>query len=263
MKIVVLGGTGVLGRHVTREAAQRGHLVRVVSRHAPRSLPDGARHIALDLAVRAGRQADAARAAALDAALTGADAVIDTVGGGRHVLVDGLRALLEEEARRGVGHHVTISIVGCDVVPMPYYRTKVQQEGVVTAGPVPWSVLRATQFHDLVARLLAAAGKLGLRPTGRILLQPVEPAALAPLLVDAAEQGPAGRLPDVGGPQVASLGELSALWARSGGGRRLAVPLPVGGKVGAALKSGGLCLEAGGRSVGADFGTWLAAAGTP
>jgi uncharacterized protein YbjT (DUF2867 family) len=264
MKIVVLGGTGTLGRHVVREAALRGHLVRVVSRHPPARLPEGARHIGLDVAVWDAESAGAASAheAALDAALSGADAVIDALGGGRRVLVEGMRRLLEEEKRRDIAHHVAISIVGCDLVPFSYYRLKVLQEKVVDSGPVPSSILRATQFHDLIARLMHASAAVGFRPSADIPLQPVDPAAVASLLVEAAEGAPAGRLADVGGPQVEKSGDLSEKWARLTGTRRFAMRMPVPGKMGAALRSGGLCLTHDGRRIGEDFATWLAAADT-
>jgi uncharacterized protein YbjT (DUF2867 family) len=77
----------------------------------------------------------------------------------RAVLVDGSRRLLEVERRVGVGHHACVSIVGIDAVPMAYYRVKVEQEQVVEGGGVPWTIVRCTQFHDLLGGLLAAAGR--------------------------------------------------------------------------------------------------------
>ena len=57
-----------------------------------------------------------------------------------------------------------ISIIGCDLVPMGYYRVKTEQEQVVKSGPVPWSIVAATQFHELAAMALAAAGKWRVLP---------------------------------------------------------------------------------------------------
>src|SRR5918997_539491 len=114
MNIAVPGGTGTLGRPVVAELVRRGHAVRVLSRTPPPRPPDGAEHHRVDLASGAG----------LREALGGVDAVVDaanTPGTGRKaapVLVEGTRRLLEAEARAGVGHHVAISIVGVDAVPL-------------------------------------------------------------------------------------------------------------------------------------------------
>ena len=80
------------------------------------------------------------------------------------VLVEGSRRLLAAEQEANVGHHVCVSIVGCDRVPMGYYKVKIDQEQVVQHGPVPWSIVQATQFHELVAAALAAAGSSGCCP---------------------------------------------------------------------------------------------------
>lgn len=256
MELVVLGGTGTLGREVVAEALARGHAVRVASRRMPSALPDGATHHRVDLS-RLSREPDAPALATL---LTGAEAVIDAVNGGRAVLVEGMAALLRAERAAGVGHHVAISIVGCDLVPFSYYELKARQEAVVAEGPVPWSLQRATQFHALARRLIEGFARVGLRPVSdRVPLQTVDPRAVAIGLVAAAEAGPAGRLTDVGGPAVASLRELSDLWAAHTGSRTLRLPVRIPGATGRAIATRALCLADGGRRVGDGFADWLAA----
>jgi uncharacterized protein YbjT (DUF2867 family) len=118
----------------------------------------------------------------LDQALDGVGSVVDAVnagGGAAHVLADGMRRLLDTEARAGVQHHVGISIVGCDRVNMSYYPVKTVQEGIVESGGVPWSLLRATQLHTLIESLFQAASRAYVRPTGRFLFQPVDPREVA------------------------------------------------------------------------------------
>ena len=122
MRIAVVGGTGTLGRQVTAELDRRGHEVRVLSRSS--------QQFPVDLASGQG----------LAGALAGCGVVIDASSAqrqARQVMVEGSARLLAAEEQAGVGHHVCISIVGCDRVSMGYYRVKVDQERVVTQGPVP------------------------------------------------------------------------------------------------------------------------------
>ncbi len=142
MTIAIVGGTGMLGRRVAAELEARGNQVRPLSRHAP--------EYRVDLATGDG----------LGPALAGCDVVVDASNSSARkpagILVDGSRRLLEAEAAAGVKHHVCVSIVGCDQVPMGYYRAKSDQERVVGQGVVPWSIVRSTQSHELV----------GIPPTG-------------------------------------------------------------------------------------------------
>ncbi|MDW5598747.1 NAD(P)H-binding protein, partial [Conexibacter stalactiti] len=258
MNVAVIGGTGVLGRLVAAELIARGDTVRLVSRSAPAAgsaaaplLEAGAEHRAADLSSGEG----------LAAALTGAEAVVAAANdprGGRAVLVDGEQRLLDAAAAAGVTHHVAISIVGCDRVPLGYYRAKIAQEQVVAGGPVPWSLLRATQFHQLVDGLFSAAARGRVQLGGKALVQPIDPGVVAARLAEAVHAGPAGRLPDVGGPRVQTLAELGEAWRAAHPGRRLLkLPAPLPPRLGRALRSGGLCAP-GAAAGGADFAAWLA-----
>jgi uncharacterized protein YbjT (DUF2867 family) len=246
--IAVVGGTGTVGSLVVAELVGRGAAVRVLSRNATEA-PAGAEHRRVDLTTGEG----------LAEALAGVEVVVDCANstkGAEKTLVDGSRRLLEAGAAAGVGHHLAISIVGIDRVPVPYYKVKLAQEAAIAAGPVPWSILRATQFHGLLDGMLAGAARLGVRPTGKARLQPIEPGVVATRLADAALAEPAGRLPDIAGPKVQTLGELSRLWASARGKHRLPLRVPALGKVGKALAAGGLCAPdapAGGE----DFEEWL------
>lgn len=248
MQIVVTGGSGSLGGAVIGKAIAAGHDVVAVSRHPPRALPAGARHAAVDVTTGVG----------LAAAMAGADVVIDGTNAmrdARAVLVDGTRRVLDAAKAAGVKHFVGISIVGIDDAPYDYYRIKVEQERVITDGPVPWSLLRATQFHDLIPRM--AVARLGIVPAPRGgKVQPIDVREVADVLVAAAGAAPAGRLPDVGGPEVLDIPTAMRGWVKAAGKRRWVVAVPLPGKLGRFLRRGGLCCPD--RAVGKlTFGEWL------
>jgi uncharacterized protein YbjT (DUF2867 family) len=250
MVVAVIGGTGVLGKLVVTELATRGDEVRVLSRTAPSRLPAGASHRGIDLTEGDG----------LAEALSGVEVVVDASNSNPRdagpVLVDGSERLLTAGAQAGVRHHVGVSIVGCDRVPTSYYKVKVEQEKAIAAGEVPWSLLRATQFHSLLDWAFGQAGRARLMPTGSARLQPVEPAVVAARLADVAHAEPAGRLGDVAGPEVRTLSELARAWRRADGRAMLPLPIPMIGKVGRPLREGALCnpdAAAGGQT----FEEWL------
>lgn len=250
MRVAMVGGTGTLGRLVVRELAGRGDEVLVLSRSPGGSLPDGASHRAVDLESGEG----------LGKALAGVECVVEAANSrkrAQQVLVEGTERLLAAEAAAGVRHHVAVSIVGCDRVPLAYYDAKVAQEAAVAAGPVPWSLLRATQFHQLLDRAFASAARFGVLPSGAARLQPVDPSVVAGRIAEAAHREPAGRLPDVAGPEVQVLGELARTWRRARGRHSLPLRIPMAGRTGRALRAGGLC-NPDAAAPGRTFTEWLA-----
>jgi uncharacterized protein YbjT (DUF2867 family) len=246
MTWVVLGGSGVLGGAVIAAATGAGHEVVAVSRRAPAQLPAGARHVAADVTTGDG----------LAAALAGASVVIDgtnAMANARDVLVGGTERVLAAAQQAGVAHFVGISIVGIDTSPVVYYTIKVEQERVIERSPVPWSLVRATQFHDLVPRFVSGRFGIVAAPIGWSL-QPVEVREVAAVLVAAGAAAPAGRLPDVGGPEIVPFGELARMWKRAANQPRLVVPVPVPGARGKFLRSGVMCCA---DRRGRTFGAWL------
>jgi uncharacterized protein YbjT (DUF2867 family) len=254
MKIAVIGGTGTLGSLAVAELLRRGHDVRVLSR-SPRTASPVAHHV-IDLATGVG----------LDEALVGVDAVVDAGNAGgrsmRRVLVDGTRRVAEAGIRAGVAHHVLISIVGIDAVPVAYYKAKLEQEGALAmvAGNLARTVVRATQFHQLVAGTFSVTGRVGVLPAGGIPLQPVDPAEVAAVLADTIERGPGDERIEFAGPEILTLGQLARQWSRARGGHRLAVPVPPIGRTGRALRAGALTSPTAAHG-DVTFGEWLRRAG--
>ena len=243
MRIAIAGGTGILGRHLTAELRSRGHEVRVLSRSAPQ--------YRVDLRTGAG----------LGSALEGCDIVVDASNNASRkaaqVLVGGTRRLLAAEQATGIGHHVCVSIVGCDQVPVGYFRVKTDQENLVAQGPVPWTIVRATQFHELVAKACEAAARWRMLPAPRGLLQPIAAAEVARYVAGLAEQPPRRGRSVVAGPEVSELRTLARTW-RSVTGRRLAVlPVHVPGQAGRALQAGVLTTGHAEHHGRVSFSAWL------
>ncbi len=245
MRIAIVGGAGTLGRHITAELTGRGHEVRVLSRSSP-AFP-------VDLVTGAG----------LKPALDGCSVVVDASNAQRkaqEVLVDGSARLLAAEREAGVGHHVCVSIVGCDRVPVGYYRVKTAQEELVQGGPVPWTIVRATQFHELAASLFAACAKYRLLPAPHLPLQPIAAAEVAAAVATVAEGDPASGRVQVAGPEVSNVAELARTW-RSGTGRRASlVRVPLPGRLGRELRAGALTTNQADFVGSVMFRDWLATA---
>lgn len=249
----MVGGTGVLGKPLVAALAKRGDEALALSRTPPPQLPEGAAHRRVDLTTGEG----------LEEALAGVEVVVDASNEGPvkagPVLVEGTKRLLRAGAEAGVRHHIGVSIVGCDRVPMPYYEVKVEQEEAIAAGEMPWSVLRASQFHSLLSHLFDRAGRLGLRPTGRARLQPVDASVVAARLAEAVHGEPGGRLAEVAGPRVQTLAELAAAWRRVEGRRALSLRVPAAGRILRPVREGALC-NPDAAAGGPTFEEWLAGA---
>ncbi|MCF1594206.1 SDR family oxidoreductase [Streptomyces muensis] len=221
--ILVTGGTGTLGRLVTERLRADGHEVRVLSRHA--------QPYAVDL--RKGGPG-------LDAALDGVDTVVHcatSAGGGDE---EAAARLIAAARRAGVRHLVYISIVGVDRVPFGYYKAKLAVERLVEESGLGWTVLRATQFHDLVVRVLGILAKspVMLLPA-RVKDQPVEVAEVAARLAELALDAPAGRVEDMGGPEVRTFDSLARAYLEATGRRRVVLRVPLRGKAYDGFRSGG------------------------
>ncbi|MEY9489875.1 uncharacterized protein YbjT (DUF2867 family) [Streptomyces calvus] len=221
--ILVTGGTGTLGRHVGERLRTDGHDVRVLSRHA---VP-----YAVDL-----RQGGSA----LDAAVTGADTVVHCATSPRGGDEKAARNLLTAARRAGVAHLVYISIVGVDRVPFGYYRSKLAVERMFEDSGLAWTVLRTTQFHDLLLTLFDGMARLPvLLLPARVKDQPIEVTEVAGRLADLAGAEPAGRVDDMGGPEVRTFDSLARAYLRATGRRRAVAKVPLRGAAYHAFREGG------------------------
>ena len=206
MNVLVTGGTGTLGRHVVMLLRLSGHRARILSRQ-PRGHVDAV-------------QGDLRTGAGLEKAVAGMDAIVHAATGARQSLtsvavdVRGTRRLVNVAHDAHIKHLLYVSIVGIERVANPYYGTKLRAEAIVREGSVPWSILRATQFHDLMETFLGAFSRLpgvAMVPFGW-QFQPVHAVEVAQRAVDVVLGDPAGALPDFGGPQIRDFKGIAQSW---------------------------------------------------
>lgn len=224
--ILVTGGTGTLGRPTVDHLRAAGHEVRVLSRRTGPDLITG------DLTTGSG----------VDTAVDGVDTIVHLATGLGRRDVQQTRNLLR--ATSGSAHVVVMSIVGINRIPLPYYRYKLEVERLVAESGTPYTILRATQFHNLVARIFSAQRFLPLLCAPAITLQPIAVDDVAVRLTELVDQAPAtGRAPDLGGPERLRLPELARAWAAARGSRRPVVPVRVPGKTYRAYASGAALVD--------------------
>lgn len=231
MNVLVTGATGVLGRRVAERLVERGHRVVGGTRSPDRLLPAGVDRAVMDLGSGEG----------VAAAVTGADAILHSASDPRRSkAVDrvGTERLLE--ACHPDVHLLYPSIVGCDVIPFGYYKAKLAAEQAIEGSGMGFTILRATQFHQLIWGFVTAMSRWPLVVVpADTRFQVLDPEVVAGHLVEWVEAGPGGRLPDVGGPYAYEAKELArSVLAATGSTRRvMAVNAP--GIVGAAFRAGG------------------------
>lgn len=211
MKIVVIGGSGLIGSKLVNILRQRGHDVLAAS---PSS--------GVNSITREG----------LAAAMDGTDVVVDVANSPSwedQAVLDffetSSRNLLAAEKAAGVGHHVALSIVGCERLPESgYMRAKVAQENLIKASGLPYSILRATQFFEFVggiAQSFAVGDELRVPPA---LIQPIASDDVVAALADVVLAAPQNATVDVGGPEWIPLDELARRYLLATQDKRNVVP---------------------------------------
>ena len=225
--VLVTGGTGSLGHLVAETLRTAGREVRVLSRGVEPGTIRG------DLSTGEG----------IDGAVDGIDTVVHCASNprdARRADVEGTGRLLRAAEGSGVSHFVYVSIVGVDRNPFPYYRAKLDAEGAVERSPVPWTILRATQFHGFVFGMLEALDRVPFFipvPKG-FLFQSVDAGEVASRLAELSLSEPAGRVGDMGGPEIRTAASLARAYLKATGRRKGVLEVPLPGKTARAVRDG-------------------------
>src|SRR5574341_308338 len=237
-RVLITGGTGGLGSELAPRFAAVGYTVRILSRRKRSAKADPAFEWA---------QGDLATGAGLAEAVAGSDLIVhcatnSPMGKGD---AEGTRNLCSAAKDAGGAGVFYISIVGIDKIPMPYYKAKLACEKVLEESGVPWTILRAVQFHSLIDRLLQVLTRVPgilLMPPSGSKFQSMDTGEVAERMVEYVKQGRTGPLPDLGGPGFLSLGDMATTWLEVRGMRRVRVPLPLFGKVVDGFRKGYNCV---------------------
>jgi len=252
-RVLVTGGTGGLGREVVHKLLKSGYTVRVMSRQsqAASQWPE-VEWIQADLATGVGlheavASVDTIIHAATDAGVSQENATLNTflrkslLRHDSSVDVQGTKLLLEQAHASGVAHCIYISIVGIEHIPFAYYRHKLAAEAVVRESGVPWSIVRATQFHSLIDTFIRTAAKWPVLTLATdFQFQPVDPSEVASYLCACVTQGPGERHPNFGGPEALTLGNMARIWLDVYRSKQRIMHLPLPGKTARTLRQGGL-----------------------
>jgi uncharacterized protein YbjT (DUF2867 family) len=225
--ILVTGGTGTLGRLVTPMLLDAGYKVRVLSRSS-RDAAAGIEYVTGDLLAGEG----------IESAVDGAELVLHLAGGQKGDDV-ATRNLVKAATRAAVQHLVYISVIGADRVPLAWLKSKMAAEQAAAESGVPWTTLRAAQFHTLTLTMVRGMAKLPVVPIpGGLRLQPVDARDVAARLVELVHGAPAGLVPDLTGPKVYALGDLIRGYLKATGKHRLTMPIRIPGKAGRSYRAG-------------------------
>lgn len=236
--ILLTGGTGTLGRLVLPLLRDAGRQVRVLSRRA-HSGAGGVSYVVGDLSTGEG----------VEAAVRGAGTIVHCAGSSKGDEVK-TRHLVRAASEADADHLVYISVVGADAIPVQsavdramfgYFAGKRESEKIVSRSGLPWTTLRAAQFHDLMLTAAEGMAKLPLvpAPTG-YRFQPVDAGEVAARLAELALGAPSGLLPDMAGPQILDFSEVMRGFLRATGRHRPILPLRVPGRASRAVRSGAL-----------------------
>lgn len=195
MKIVVIGGSGLIGSKLVPKLRERGHEV---------------------VAAAPSSGVNSLTGEGLAEAMKGASVVVDVTNSPSwedaavlNFFETSTRNLLSQEAAAGVGHHVALSVVGSERMPESgYFRAKVAQENLIKASPIPYSIVRATQFFEFVKGLADISMEGGKVHLPGVLLQPMAADDVATAVGRVAVEAPVNATVEVGGPEQFRLDEL-------------------------------------------------------
>jgi uncharacterized protein YbjT (DUF2867 family) len=239
--ILVTGGTGTLGSLVVRRLRDAGCNVRVLSRRTgSHAAGEGIEFVRGDLTTGEG----------IDAALQGAEIIVHCAGSskGDEVKAVNLVRGASQVGTRHLRHLVYISVVGADRIPVVsgvdramfgYFASKLAAEHVVADSGLPWTTLRATQFHQLFLKTAQQMARLPIMPVpAGFRFQPVDAEEVATRLVELVLGPPSGLVPDLAGPKVYGMAQMLREYLRATHRSRPIAPVWLPGKAARAFRAG-------------------------
>lgn len=244
MKIVVIGGTGLIGKKVVARLAAQGHDV---------------------LAASPGTGVNALTGEGLAQALAGAQVVVDVANSPSfedqavlHFFETSGRNIAAAEKAAGVAHHVALSVVGTDKLEQSgYFRAKIAQEALIRNAGIPYTIVRSTQFMEFLGGIVASVGQANPIPLTPALIQPIASDDVAHAVADAALAAPINRYADIAGPERFRMSDLVQRYLQATGDTRTVEADPAAQYFGADLQEGTLVPEGEARLGHIHFEEWI------
>jgi uncharacterized protein YbjT (DUF2867 family) len=245
MKIVVVGATGLVGSKVVDRLRAQGHEVVAASPASGVNTLTGE---------------------GLDEAMQGAQVVVDVSNSpalddraAMEFFDTSSRNLLAAESAAAVRHHVALSVVGADrLADSGYMRAKMAQEALIRSSPIPYTIVRATQFFELIGRLAQIDGRVTAVTISPAYVQPMASDDVAAALARVVAEAPANGVVEVAGPERVRLSEIVGQFLRARNDSRIVIPDPAASYFGARLDDRSLVPGEGARLAPTRFEAWLA-----
>jgi uncharacterized protein YbjT (DUF2867 family) len=244
MKVVVIGGTGLIGSKLVEKLRAHGHEV------VPASPDTGV---------------DTITGAGLVEAIAGADVVVDVSNSPSFedeavlkFFETSTRNILDAEARAGVGHHVALSVVGTErLADSGYMRAKIAQEKLIESASIPYSIVHATQFFEFVTRIADDASDGDTVRVPPVLIQPMAAEDVAAAVCNVALAAPLNNTIEIGGPEPLPFEEFVRQGLRAVGDQRVVVADPRARYFGVRLSERTLVPGDGAQLAETRFDDWL------
>jgi uncharacterized protein YbjT (DUF2867 family) len=246
MKIVVIGGTGLIGAPLVKILQERGHEVAAAS---------------------PSRGVNAVTGEGLAEALAGADVVVDVANSPSfddepvmHFFEASTRNLLAAEGTAGVKHHVALSVVGTErLLTSGYFRAKMKQETLIKASPIPYTIVRATQFFEFIASIAYSGGNGPVVNLPTALIHPIAAGDVSAALAEIAVKPPLGGMVELGGPEKFQVFEIVRRTLEANGDERKVVGDPQATYFGTPLNDRSLVADDGALIGPTHYEDWLKA----
>jgi len=245
-KIVVIGGSGLIGKQVVANLRALGHEV---------------------LAASPSKGVDTLTGEGLTEALQGADMVVDVAnspsfedGPVMEFFQTSGRNLLAAEKAAGVKHHIALSVVGTERLQASgYFRAKLAQEQLIEASPIPYTIVRATQFFEFVPAIAAGGTQGDTITVSDAMMQPIASADVAAILTDVAVAAPLQGMLEIAGPEPVRMDDLVKTFLAITGDKRAVTTDPTAGYFGTPVDDASLVPAGQARLGNLHYSGWLKA----